>query len=52
LEIDRPGITMIRLSELLEVMLAKGSRNRLPVSIVKKLAHPLVMEGRVRDLSA
>jgi hypothetical protein len=52
LEIDRPGITMIRFSELLEVMLAKGHRNRLPASIVNKLAHTLVREGRVRDMSA
>lgn len=52
LEIDRPGITTIRFSELLEVMLAKGRQKKLSATIVKKLACTLVREARVRDLSA
>lgn len=52
LRLDRPGITTTRFSELLDALLAKGQRSRLSESIVKKLAHTLVREARVRDLSA
>jgi hypothetical protein len=52
LEIDRPGITMIRFSELLEVLLAKGECNKLSASIARKLAGTLAREARVRDLRA
>jgi hypothetical protein len=52
LKIDRPGITTIRFSELLGVILSKGQGNRLPASAAKKLAHTLVREARVRDLPA
>jgi hypothetical protein len=52
LEIDRPGVTMVRFSELLGVILAKGERNRLSAPLVKKLAHTLVRQARVQDLPA
>jgi hypothetical protein len=52
LTVDRPGITSVRFSELLDALLAKGQRRRLSTAVVKTLAHTLVREARVRDLSA
>jgi hypothetical protein len=42
----------VRFSELLDALLAKGQRRRLSTAVVKTLAHTLVREARVRDLSA
>ena len=50
LRIDRPGVTMVRYSELLGVILAKGLRRRLAPSTARTLAHSLAREARVRDL--
>lgn len=52
LRIDRPGVTMVRYSELLGVMLEKGRSKRLASSTARTLAHSLVREARVRDLPA
>jgi hypothetical protein len=52
LKVDRPGITTARFSELLGVILSKGQAKRLSASTARTLAHTLVRQARVGDLSA
>lgn len=52
LELDRPDVTTVRYSELLDVIRATGKGDQLPPSVARTLAHTLARTARVRDVVA
>jgi len=52
LEVDRPDVTTVRYSELLDAIRATGTGDALAPSVARMLAHTLVRAARVRDRCA
>ena len=52
LDLDRPDVTTVRYSELLDAIRATGRGDALTPSVARMLAHTLVRAARVRDRCA